>query len=62
MQAIPVDFVSGNRGDIYMKMIRVNSSAIAAVGYDAQSMQMRITFQQGRTYDFCGVPQRIMIG
>ena len=40
-------------------MIRVNSTAIVAIGYDEQNMQMKITFQQGHTYDFCRVPKNI---
>ena len=43
-------------------MIRVSSSAISAVGYDAQSRRMKITFVQGHTYDFCGVPQHVFDG
>lgn len=39
-----------------MEMIRVNSSAITAVGYDPSTRRMRITFEQGDSYDFCGVP------
>ncbi|HJT98012.1 MAG TPA: KTSC domain-containing protein [Rhodanobacteraceae bacterium] len=43
-------------------MIRVSSSAIEAVGYDALSMQMKIRFSTGNTYDFCGVPQSVYEG
>lgn len=42
-----------------MEMSRVQSSAIEAVGYDPARRLMRITFAQGNTYDFCGVPQRV---
>ena len=42
-----------------MEMIRVSSSAISAVGYDAQTRRMKITFVQGHTYDFCGVSQQV---
>ncbi len=45
-----------------MEMIRVNSSAILAVGYDQRTRQMKITFAQGETYDFCGVPQHVFDG
>lgn len=45
-----------------MQMIRVNSSAIQAVGYDPQMRRMKITFAQGHTYEFCGVPQHIFDG
>jgi len=42
-----------------MHMIPVSSSAMVAVGYDPQIRRMKITFVQGHTYDFCGVPQRV---
>ncbi len=45
-----------------MEMIRVHSTAMSAVGYDEQTMRMKITFQQGETYDFCGVPSHIFEG
>lgn len=40
-------------------MIRVNSSAIRAVGYDAASARMKILFAQGHLYDFCRVPAHV---
>jgi len=45
-----------------MEMVRVNSSAILAVGYDSNTGQMKITFKQGRTYDFCRVPSQVHKG
>lgn len=42
-----------------MEMIRVHSSAISAIGYDPQTMNMKIMFQQGYSYDFCRVPQHV---
>jgi len=45
-----------------MEMIRVNSSAIRAVGYDPQTRRMKIKFSQGDTYDFCHVPEHIFQG
>jgi len=42
-------------GVFVMEMIQVRSSAIHAVGYDPSTRQMRITFEQGHSYDFCGV-------
>ena len=45
-----------------MKMIRVVSSALQAVGYDPETWRMKITFAQGYTYDFCGVPQHVYDG
>lgn len=45
-----------------MEMIRVNSSAIDAIGYDPNTQQMRIRFKHGGTYSFCRVPQSIFDG
>jgi hypothetical protein len=45
-----------------MEMVRVNSSAITAVGYDPATNRMKITFKQGKTYDFCRVPLNIYQG
>ena len=45
-----------------MEMIRVNSDAISAVGYDPVSRRMKVKFKQGKTYDFCNVPERIFNG
>jgi len=42
-----------------MEMIRVSSSAINSVGYDLATNRMRIAFQQGHSYNYCGVPQSI---
>lgn len=43
-------------------MIPVNSSAMGAVGYDPSSKRMKIRFDQGDTYDYCGVPQSVFDG
>lgn len=45
-----------------MEMIRVSSTAISAIGYDATTMRMKITFVQGHTYDFCKVPESVFKG
>lgn len=45
-----------------MEMIRVNSSAISAIGYDPTTQHMRIEFVEGHTYTFCRVPSRIFDG
>lgn len=42
-----------------MNMIAVSSSAISAVGYDPNTMRMRIRFKEGHAYDFCRVPQSV---
>ncbi|CAI8810058.1 KTSC domain-containing protein [Pseudomonas soli] len=45
-----------------MQMVPVRSSAISAVGYDATTRRLKITFKQGRTYDFCRVPLEVYQG
>ena len=45
-----------------MDMIPIQSSAIAAAGYDAETKQMKIRFMQGETYDFCEVPAHVFQG
>lgn len=45
-----------------MEMIQVWSSAIRAIGYDATTRHMKITFTEGHTYDFCGVPESVFDG
>ena len=45
-----------------MEMVRVNSSAIEAVGYDPGVGRMKIQFTSGNIYDFCGVPESVHAG
>jgi hypothetical protein len=45
-----------------MQMIPVTSSAISAIGYDPARRRMKVTFVEGHTYDFCGVPQHVFDG
>jgi len=45
-----------------MEMIPVRSSAINAIGYDADTQRMKIIFTEGKTYDFCRVPPYIYNG
>lgn len=42
-----------------MEMIRVSSSAIAAIGYEPETQRMRVRFATGRSYDFCRVPRDV---
>jgi len=42
-----------------MEMVRVTSSAIEAVGYDASTRRMKVRFTSGKVYDFCGVPESV---
>lgn len=45
-----------------MEMTQVHSSAISAVGYDAEAQRMKIRFTSGGTYNYCRVPQHIYDG
>lgn len=45
-----------------MEMIRVNSSAMIAVGYDGATGQLRIMFKQGRADDYCRVSAQVHEG
>jgi hypothetical protein len=36
-----------------VELVRVNSSALEAVGYDPATRRVRIRFTGGNTYDFC---------
>lgn len=39
-----------------MRMQEIDSSAIAAVGYDAEQQILRLTYRGGETYDYLDVP------
>lgn len=43
-------------------MVRVESEAIEAVGYDRRSRRMKIRFTGGKTYDYCAVPEHLYLG
>ena len=43
-------------------MTRLNSSAIAAAGYDPATRILRIRFTSGYTYTYHNVPERIYLG
>lgn len=45
-----------------MQMVRVDSEAIEAVGYDPRSRRLRIRFTGGRSYDYCAVPEQVYQG
>jgi hypothetical protein len=40
-------------------MIPVKSSAITHIGHDENTSQMKITFKESKTYDYCNVPKNI---
>jgi hypothetical protein len=42
--------------------VALSSCNRPAIGYDAVTRRMKITFKQGRTYDFCGVPPEVHEG
>jgi hypothetical protein len=45
-----------------MKMIPLESEALAAVGYDAASRTLRIRFEHGGLYDYFDVPADVYEG
>ncbi len=45
-----------------MNMIPVNSSDLAAVGYDAATSTLRISFNSGGLYEYYNVPSHIHQG
>ena len=45
-----------------METVSLSSSAISQVSYNSDTKEMHITFAQGRTYIFCGVPRHIFEG
>ena len=42
-----------------MDMVPMDSTSIAAAGYDACDKVLRIRFVNGRTYDYRGVPPHV---
>jgi hypothetical protein len=45
-----------SEGSPAMRMQEIDSSAIAAVGYDAEQQILRLTYRGGETYDYLDVP------
>lgn len=45
-----------------MKMTNVNSSNVAAVGYDEDSQTLQVEFNNGGTYQYFDVPEAIFEG
>jgi hypothetical protein len=41
-----------------MKTIEVNSSMVSAIGYDDQSSELELTFNNGSTYRYRNVPKQ----
>lgn len=45
-----------------MKLTRVESSMIYAVGYDSEAQTMDVVFLSGRIYRYLGVPKKVYEG
>lgn len=45
-----------------MQMISVDSSNVAAVGYDADNNILQVQFNNGSTYQYFDVPEHIFVG
>jgi len=46
----------------HIEMHEVESSNIAAVGYDSETETLQIRFHSGKTYQFYGVPDNLFEG
>lgn len=44
-----------------MRMIKVESSNIAKVGYDQTKKVLSIQFESGKTYNYAGVPENVVL-
>lgn len=44
-----------------MKLIKVESSNIAKVGYDIEKKVLAIQFESGKVYDYAKVPPEVVI-
>lgn len=42
-----------------MNMIAVRSISIAFIGYEAETLALRIVFREGGAYDYHGVPEMV---
>lgn len=42
-----------------MDMVQVTSSTIARIGYDAESLLLRIEFLNGTTYEYFDIPATV---
>jgi len=45
-----------------MDMIQVDSSNVAAIGYDSDSETLQIEFNNGTTYQYFDIPEQIFEG
>jgi len=45
-----------------MEMIPVESSNVAAIGYDPVTATLRVQFIKGRTYEYYSVPEHLYQG
>lgn len=46
---------------MYMKMIKVESSNVNAVGYNPSTKDLRVEFKGGSVYQYSGVPHIVFI-
>ena len=42
-----------------MNMIAAQSTSIAFIGYEAETLTLRIVFREGGAYDYHGVPEMV---
>jgi hypothetical protein len=51
-----------DKKEIIMDMINVDSSNLAAVGYDEESSILQVEFKNGGTYQYFDVPENLFEG
>lgn len=42
-----------------MNLIAIQSTSIAFIGYEPETLTLRIVFREGGTYDYHGVPEMV---
>lgn len=42
-----------------MKMVKVESSMVRSIGYDARNNRMRVKFTDGSLYSYANVPEKV---
>jgi hypothetical protein len=52
----------GSKGEKVMEMTSVDSSNVAAVGFDDDSQTLQVEFNNGATYQYFDVPKAIYDG
>jgi hypothetical protein len=57
---LPQSRVGGGSGELLMEYFSVSSSTIQSVGYEAETMTLAVSFNDGREYHYSGVPPEVI--